>query len=404
MVHQSFSTADSARYSAIIQKYLSASGPSKASFLDKRIADAIEESVRRHLEDARPKILAMKRSNELGKASDNDIEEESIGNEPTVSKTNDDLEKPVKKSFAQAAAGASSPSVHEEEPPSPADDLSWETVKRKKKSVRAREGDIKASPSVVAEQESPELRRAEDDDVNVLIIPTAHGGPRVFDELRRLNIDLDRLGARRTVEFTSGAVLCECKSMRDKEKVVKVIDDLERLSVKRQTKSYQNSVRVQNIPIDVEEEELVENILEHFNEVPTEVLFIPYKDNRKYRSKAVLLYVSDSLYKKASQSPYMRIRGRIYNIDASLFIKRCSNCQLLGHRTKFCESRARPIPSPDEDCVDCVYYNEQLRKSTSNKTRKYRDVNHPTDDENCPSKAYFMSKWKTLLRIEEPNK
>jgi hypothetical protein len=232
------------------------------------------------------------------------------------------------------------------------------------------------------------------EDVSLLIVPTSHGGKGALHELQRANVNLENFHVNKTVPLSSGGAIVRCETKEDKEKLQKVIDQLERVFVRKRNQTYPYSVRIWHIPVYVGETEISEAVREKFEEPVVRVEFMPYRDERKDRVQGAILIVSKTLFRKMENSPHIVIGGRHYHIDPSTYVNRCSNCQLLGHRAKFCDRPARSPPAPTEKCLDCTFYNESIRKPSAKK-RELRDVNHPTDDDDCPLKKYVTAKWKS---------
>ena len=77
----------------------------------------------------------------------------------------------------------------------------------------------------------------------------------MLEELEQANITLSN-HVKRKVEFLSGALLVECKSVKDKEKFKKIVETLDQVYIKPRQRVYPHSVRIQKIPIDTTVDEI----------------------------------------------------------------------------------------------------------------------------------------------------
>jgi hypothetical protein len=226
----------------------------------------------------------------------------------------------------------------------------------------------------------------------ILIVPKIYGSNvNVFAALEQLNIDFASLRILNTKLFPSGALLLQLASKEEADYVRKAISKSEIIAVGSR-KIRPCYVQLQDIPEESTESEIRYKILSKFGEAPTKVQFLPSDTNA---AKMARVYVNFLLWKKMKAFPSLVIDGKEIKIDTlSVTVKRCSKCYLLGHDYgQKCFRPARPAPSPHEPCLDCSDYNRIIAKAGHVRT-KFHNTSHSTDDENCPTKKYYIAKWE----------
>lgn len=232
------------------------------------------------------------------------------------------------------------------------------------------------------------LTKKPDREDSVLLIPAA--ASPVQDVLQKTaSVNPRQLKVTRTVPFPSGALLVWCKDRESVDKLREIVEKIPAVSLKQQRK-FQPTVRIHDLDPDITDAEISEEFTSQFEEAPQEISFGSYRATTK-TEKIAYLTVSATLFAKLQCVKHVRIGWPSFRVDCSIRVDRCTNCQLLKHRSKFCNRTKRQGPSPKEDCLDCTDHNNRIiqAKLPRNQTR---DTKHATNHGSCPSKRAARTK------------
>lgn len=225
-------------------------------------------------------------------------------------------------------------------------------------------------------------------DKSVLLIPKKD--VPVKEAIKKVGLRPNDAGIRRTIEFPSGAFLIKCNSTANANQIKSHILNNDDIDIKTYP-MHDWSVRIHNIDAETSADEINEEISIKFGSPPINVSIGEYKLPKKSK-KLKLAYVSVSyeLYQKMAAAKSIRIGWSYCNIDTKILPIRCTKCNLLGHRAKFCKE----IPTlnlANEECLDCVKYN------LNNKSAPQRDTKH-NPNQDCPSLKAHLRKLLSHLK------
>jgi hypothetical protein len=193
--------------------------------------------------------------------------------------------------------------------------------------------------------------------------------------------------------FPSGAVLFLCDSEDEANRLREIVAKSETLKIKSRS-SYKRKVRIDDLPEDFSALEISREIHRKYDETSDKIQFaINWRSPKPER--AAVIEVGNSLLKKMEASPEIQIRETPFKIDTAIRLDRCVRCQLLGHVSKNCRETPRKRYTSVEPCVDCSHHNRQVFEA--GRGRIIENVNHPTDDDMCPTKIYYLAKIRKHL-------
>lgn len=327
-----------------------------------------------------------------------------VGNGPTASY--------IRNKLTKEAAEAEAQQISDSSP--------FTTVSSRRARRKARSNNSAGGPEV--NKKPKRLPKAiPEDNTTVLLLP-GNDCPNVIKKLQKVpEADPLKLGVKRQVQFPSGAALVTCHSEHQATLLRTIAQNIGIREKLRNPRSPQ--IRIHDIPGNVSNEEAGRWIERGFGEAPLEVLSFPYRTTNQDDEEATRFAVvstSMELYRKMSERRSVRIGWQMCRIDASIKVRRCNECGLLGHSearcAEFSESLVRNASAgvgangagsnheANNECRDCSAFNRKriTSASTSGASWKPRPTAHETGSKTCPTLIAFRKKALPILPKQPP--
>lgn len=236
-----------------------------------------------------------------------------------------------------------------------------------------------------------EKRMAKNHKTSILVIPKKNGTD-VYNIIRQTP-GIQQRWITQHFQYPSGTVLINCTSPEKAGKIKEILSTNTEIHMKeKQKRNFE--VRIHNIKMDYDKEEISTDIFERFKEHPSFITLVPYKKipNRGF----AVVTVSKNLFERMEKVKTIRIDFESKRINTQVYIPRCTNCHLLGHKEKHC-SRTEVEGNLENSgkCWDCLEYNKRI--DPENRRKGYqRSPNHATGAPNCATLIAFQLKWKPV--------
>lgn len=243
-------------------------------------------------------------------------------------------------------------------------------------------------------------------DKDEVVIIKPHGKKSSAETVKNMkeNIDIVKEGinVNRIVLGQNGSVIIGCSEQGDREKLRNVMQKKlgEEYTVK--TPATRNP-RVKIYGIDLEEsetpeDELIGKICDQ-NHISKERETLHIKILKKwtyenYNNMTIILEVDTETHDALVKDNRVRVGWKVCGATTHVTVTQCYNCWGYYHTAKQCKKKTRcgrcaeahqtrECKKEDRRCASCVDHREKLQLQE-------RDVNHGTNDKNCPSHRYFL--------------
>lgn len=233
----------------------------------------------------------------------------------------------------------------------------------------------------------------------VLVIPN-HKNQRVTQLLQEKKLKARALGIKNAVEFPSGAALLTMEKSKAESTLQKIQEETgaqqKRIATERTPR---RTFKIHDIPKDITEEELKEDIAAAFTQLPEKIIFAPYKSPEKTVVKMAIVEVCEKMYQTALNKKTIFVEYQRCRIDSTQNLMRCKECNALGHTKNHCKGIPEAVKLDQEKnagCLDCTLYNSRMSKAGFPKSR-WRPSNHKLNSKDCPSKAAYEKKLRRVL-------
>jgi len=224
-------------------------------------------------------------------------------------------------------------------------------------------------------------------DNTILLVPTT-AETNTYHELRTVK-GIQPRKIIRHILFPSGASLITCKNKEDTEEITKLVKEHPKISVKGQ-KQRVHEVRIHGIPNDYSDQDIALDIENRYNTKPDNIIRVPYQ--KKPSEGLAVLQLSDELFEKMKNTRTIRIGFEVKRLNTNIYIPRCSNCGLLGHKDNKC-TNTKNNHTNEDTCKDCSAYNARIEASNLS-SRMKRKLEHSTGNAECPTLLALQRKWQ----------